>query len=404
MKKIFKGLLVSLLLLTSTASITSCFGEEAMEISTITTVTLENGDIQVIITYTDEDIKPTTFVVPKGDAGEDGTGIQGIQLGEKTELNETLIYIKLTNGQSVPVAIPNGEDGKDGVSITGIDQTYDNETQLTTIIVNFSDGTSSAPILIPKGEKGDKGEDGLGIDYIDPVTNPEDKSVTLYIYLTNGDVKEVYIEGPENGKDGKEITDINTKFDGDKYIVTIEYSDGTKDIKDFDRPNRWFSELSSPTKDDGINGDLWYDIERQVIYIKQNNRWISIIDFNDIVDNSYTVTFNLNDSSKEPANMPSGTLIEYEIDENYNFFSSGYSVPNPTRVGYEFLGWYTVRSDYKPTNGMFTDLTPIMSDLSLYARWEKIDNGEVEVPTEEPTIEPSEENTETPSEEETENN
>ena len=404
MKKIFKGLLLSFLLISS-ASLTSCFGfgEEALQINTITTVTLENGDIQVIITYTDEDVKPTTFVVPKGSAGEDGkdgNGIKEITYSQSEDKQNTIINISFTQQgvNPVDVIVPNG------VSVTGIDQSFDEETQMTTIIVNFSDGTSSVPILIPKGEKGDKGEDGVGIDYIDPVTNPEDKSVTLYIYLTNGDVKEVYIEGPENGKDGKEITDINTKFDGDKYIVTIEYSDGTKDIKDFDRPNRWFSELSSPTKDDGINGDLWYDIERQVIYIKQNNRWISIIDFNDIVDNSYTVTFNLNDSSKEPANMPSGTLIEYEIIENYNFYSSGYSVPNPTRVGYEFLGWYTVRSDYKPTNGMFTDLTPIMSDLTLYARWEKIDNGEVEVPTEEPTIEPSEENTETPSKEETENN
>ena len=74
MKKIFKGMLLSLLLISSSASLSGCFGfgDEAMEISSITTVTLENGDIQVIITYVDEDMKPTTFVVPKGDSGEDG--------------------------------------------------------------------------------------------------------------------------------------------------------------------------------------------------------------------------------------------------------------------------------------------------------------------------------------------
>ena len=58
------------------------------------------------------------------------------------------------------------------------------------------------------------------------------------------------------------------------------------------------------------------------------------------------------------------------------------------------MGWYTVRGEYKPFNGMFTDLTPIMSDLTLYARWEKIET----------TQEPSEEITDIPSEEETENN
>ena len=65
MKKIFKGLLLSFLLISS-ASLTSCFGfgEEALQINTITTVNLEYGDIQVIITYTDEDVIPTTFVVP----------------------------------------------------------------------------------------------------------------------------------------------------------------------------------------------------------------------------------------------------------------------------------------------------------------------------------------------------
>ena len=69
MKMIFKGMLWSLLLISSSASLSSCFGfgDEAMEISSITTVTLENGDIQVIITYVDEDIKPTSTTLQFGD-------------------------------------------------------------------------------------------------------------------------------------------------------------------------------------------------------------------------------------------------------------------------------------------------------------------------------------------------
>ena len=175
MKKIFKGLLLSFLLISS-ASLTSCFGfgEEALQINTITTVTLENGDIQVIITYTDEDVKPTTFVVPKGTAGEDGkdgNGIKEITYSQSEDKQNTIVNIAFTQQgvNPVDVIVPNG------VSVTGIDQSFDEETQMTTLIVNFSDGTKSEPILIPKGEKGDAGISVLGID---KKTN-RDKSITL---------------------------------------------------------------------------------------------------------------------------------------------------------------------------------------------------------------------------------
>ena len=377
MKKIFKGLLVSLLLLTSTASLTSCFGEEAMEISTITTVTLENGDIQVIITYTDEDTKPTTFVVPKGDAGKDGTGIQGIQLGEKTELNETLIYIKLTNGQSVPVAIPNGEDG---VSITGIEQRFDEETQCTYIKVAFSNGEYSEEYALPKGEKGDKGEDGNGIVSIDQILN-DDLSLTLIIYLNVGDPVIVNIPAPqkgEDGEDGKEISNIESVFNEEKdaYEFKVTYTDETETVFEVARQNKWFTEDKKPINSDGKNGDIWYDVTDQIIYIKENNFWKEAINFEILKPEEYTVRFELNDSKSEPAEFKTTKLnyIEYTEIEKGNYLSTeGYQIPIPERDGYEFIGWYTVRTDYNPTNGMFTDLTPVMSDLTLYARWEKVD-------------------------------
>ena len=401
MKKIFKGLLVSLLLLTSTASLTSCFDEEAMEISTITTVTLENGDIQVIITYTDEDTKPTTFVVPKGDAGEDGTGIQGIQLGEKTELNETLIYIKLTNGQSVPVAIPNGEDG---VSITGIEQRFDEETQCTYIKVAFSNGEYSEEYALPKGEPGKDGidgKDGIGIVEIIPTVN-RDYSVTLTIVLTEGEPVEVLIPAPEKGDkgdDGKEISNIESEFDSknDKYIFTVTYTDESKTIFDVSRQNKWFTEDRSPLPTDGMNGDIWYDVTNQVISIKENNQWKEAINFDILQSKTYDIRFELNDSKAEPGKMPN-TILNYEIYEDFeegcSFASERITVPVPTRDGYIFIGWYATKDKLNPTHGAFTDMTPIMSDMTLYARWEKIET----------TQEPSEENTEIPSEEETENN
>ena len=43
---------------------------------------------------------------------------------------------------------------------------------------------------------------------------------------------------------------------------------------------------------------------------------------------------------------------------------------DPTREGYTFLGWYTTKT-IGPTSGVLTDLTPILSDLELYAQWAK---------------------------------
>ena len=400
MKKIFKGMLLSLLLISSSASLSGCFGfgDEAMEISSITTVTLENGDIQVIITYVDEDTKPTTFVVPKGDSGEDGkdgNGIKEITYTQSEDKQTTLVNIAFTqdNVDPVEVKVPNG------VSVTGIDQTFDEETQLTTLIVNFSDGTKSDPILIPKGEKGDKGEDGkdgIGIIDIKQKTN-EDKSVSLTFTLSNDEVIKVEVPAPQkgdNGKDGREISAIVSRFDKelDKYVYTVTYNDESTTEFEVERQNKWFTEDYKPTNE-GINGDLWYDVNAQIIYIKESNSWKEAINFEILQQESYTVRFELNDSKKEPGEMPN-TILKYEefdeLEKGTCFASERITVPVPTREGYEFIGWYATKDKLNPTHGAFTDMTPIMSDLTLYARWVKIEDGELDIPTEEQTIEPTE--------------
>ena len=69
--------------------------------------------------------------------------------------------------------------------------------------------------------------------------------------------------------------------------------------------------------------------------------------------------------------MPAGSLISYEIECGNYFGASGYQLPMPTRNGFNFKGWYLVKT---PTviNGAFTDVTPVLSDLKLYAVWENI--------------------------------
>ena len=367
MKNLFKKILLSILIGSCSLTFSSCFGfgEEALQINTITTVTLENGDIQVIITYTDEDVKPTTFVVPKGSAGEDGkdgNGIKEITYSQSEDKQNTIVNIAFTQQgvNPVDVIVPNG------VSVTGIDQSFDEETQMTTLIVNFSDGTKSEPILIPKGEKGDDGISVLGIEQ----KINRDLSVTLTFKMSDENSVEVIIPAPQSGKDGRGIKDIVSIPSGDSYTMVITYDDDTTQKLEFARPNRWFSEMAKPTITDGIDGDLWYDTAHQIIYIKQNGRWIETMNFNDTQEEiiPYTVTFNLNDTLEEPANMPTGTFLEYEINPNMNFYSSGYEIPIPTREGYEFAGWYTTKL-VTNVNGNFTDLTYVMSNMTLYASW-----------------------------------
>ena len=63
--------------------------------------------------------------------------------------------------------------------------------------------------------------------------------------------------------------------------------------------------------------------------------------------------------------------MAYQIPHGSYFAAQeGYTIPIPTRNGYDFVGWYTTKT-ITPTSGKFTDLTPVMADLTLYAIWEK---------------------------------
>lgn len=340
----------------------SFFGEEeSLVMEKLETKTLENGDIEITIYYSNEDVKPTTFVVPKGDDGATGNGIKSFDTFKSEDGKSTICHIEFTyNTPSVEFAIPNG------VSIEKIETEKNEETEDTYMTVVYSDGSKSDPIIVPKGEKGDP---GISITGITQKIN-RDYSVTLTLTMSEGDPVKVEIPAPIQGEDGRGIAEIVSVPNGDKYVMTIKFTDETEQELEFARPNRWFSESAGPKLEDGINGDLWYDLAHQIIYVKQNNKWNMVMNFNNVVDLTYEVKFDLNDTSAEPASMPAGTLISYQIECGTYFAASGYPIPVPTRTGYLFKGWYTVKIP-SVVNGAFTDLTPVQSDLTLYAVWEK---------------------------------
>lgn len=372
MKKIFKSFFLMMMIVFSAFSMTGCTGsffgsdEQGIQIESITSEELEDGSMLITITYTDEDREPTTFLIPKaedGEPGKDGNGIQGITYTLSKDGLSTIVTITYTDQSIEPtqITIPNG------ISVTGVNYTVDEITGNTLITLQYSDGTTSDPIPVFKGEQGEPGEDGNSIVGIDQIVNDDD-SVTLIFHFSKSEDYIVQIPAPHEGRG---IDTIVAGETNDQYTMTIYYSDGTDETLTWDKPNpnQWYTG-SEPSNSLGVDGDFYFDIYHHNIYVKQSGVWVLIVSFDNNIE-THSVIFQLNDSLDEPANMPSGSLMAYQIPHGSYFAAQeGYTIPIPTRNGYDFVGWYTTKT-ITPTSGKFTDLTPVMADLTLYAIWEK---------------------------------
>ena len=154
-------------------------------------------------------------------------------------------------------------------------------------------------------------------------------------------------------------------------MVIIQYNDGSAPTTlNFTRPTAWLSGLGAPPDDIGILGDFYFATEIVKIYQKKLDDygiefWEEIADLT-VERKTYTVIFTID------ADMSyNGSRNEYELEDGKSFLSVGWDIPEPTKSGYRFKGWYTKR-DPKPYNGAFTDLTPVTCNLVLYASWEKL--------------------------------
>lgn len=376
---------LSLLICPTTLSSCSGFmsGGDNLLIESISATPDSLGNIVVVINFTDEERNPVSFIVPKGSDGTDGVGIKEITYSSSEDNAYTIIKVTYTDPNKEP-SIFTVKNGEKGVSVTGISKTYDEEGNAY-FYINFSDGTKSDPIKIEKGPKGDKGDDGKGIKNIETQIN-EDGSVDLTIWYTDDiSYTEVSIPAPVKGETGRGIESMVATTLGDKYILTINYTDGTKDELNFDKPkdgidgkdgkdgHTWLNGSRTPLDNEGNNGDYYFDILNKKIYFKRDGKWVLVISF-DEQETLYTVSFNFNCKGDESLQVPGFEAPfsyqfkrgSYFINDTINHFST---LPYPTRNGYIFNGWCTSTSK-TATSGIFTDLTPIMSDLTLYALWE----------------------------------
>lgn len=357
----------SVLLLVAMLCLSSCGGaffegDEILQIASIESELMEDGQTKITIYYTDDTVDPAVFYLPKGatgDAGKDGNGISAITYEHDANNRQTAVKITYTDATLTPTVF----DIPDGLSVVGIVSGNDAVTLAPYIVFRYSDGSlSDPPVYLPKGDKGN------GIKVFEVTPNEDDHSVSIHIELDDATKSDIYIPGPQTGNG---IAGMSAATVGDQYVLTVNYTNGTSEDVYFDRPadpNKWLVGQESPSPFLGENGDFFFDEAHKVIWSKSDDSWHKIISFQDETT-TYTVSFDLNDEGD--AALPQGTRSHYTVARGAYFSADGNGeIPIPTREGYTFLGWYTKRAVNSAIMSPFTDLTAVFSDLTLYACWE----------------------------------
>lgn len=366
MKNMKKLLGLSLLTLAGTMSLASCGsifkGNEGMMISNITHTLDKDGNTVITINFTDEDLEPVTFTIPKGEQGE--TGMSGVGI-------EDVTWAPLEDGTGLEVTFSfTDEEMPDKVieipyatGIENIEATTDPDTGITTITIHTTDGEETSFTLTP----------AVGIENVETHVDEDTGIVTITISYTGG--KEpttitIPFKNGEDGTDGRGIESIVGTTRGDNYLIQITYDDGSPNdyftIPLPDRGTVWYTgngrpsdSLSSNVKD----GDFYFDIENLRIYRYQAGSWVLIAQLeND--ETTYIVTFDPNGGS-----FTTATSTVREVTKG----SYITDLPEVYKEGFNFMGWWTSpNGPSSPNSGHFTDLTPVFGNLTLYACFEEI--------------------------------
>lgn len=337
MKKTIKTVLLSLGLLVAPVSLMGCSffnnNDSVVNIKNIDVKKDQDGNTIITIYYTDANSEPTTFTIPKGDDGKEGNGIKNIEYTPLDDDSGTTVTIYFTDESKDPVSfiVKNGEGkkGDDGAGIFEITSERDEENKRTVLTITFTDDRDPITLYIPDGEKG------------------------------------------EQGNSVRTITQTLSS-DGTKYIVTFldDFGDVISTIE-LPRANTWLSGTTTPADDSGNDGDFYFETTHYYVYQKVGGKWNKVAELGAARENERThqVTFEVNDSSDERGEIIQGQKI-YTITEGMNFYSAGYDLPMAYRAGYTFNGWITSKT-YNVTLGLFTNLTEVYKDMTLYAYWTK---------------------------------
>lgn len=306
-------------------------GREGTGISNITHRLNDNGTTTIIIEYSDPSKYPAEFTVPNG------LYIRSILPDTDPQTGERRLTILFSDPAEEPIVltIPSGKDGRHGDKINSIYTTEDEDgNTVVHIVIGKYDYNSERwleeerDFTIPKSQRGS----GISSVSLNPLSYSDPYSFYLDIYFEKGEITTVAIP----------------------------------------RANSWYTGAGSPSPAQYNIGDFYFDTSGYTIYQKQQNGgWQKLVDFSAYSQEVHAVNFYIDGATY--------LRTEY-ITHGYNFASTlEAKLDSPTREGYRFLGWFTEyispdesTSTSSPNSGQFTDLTPVMSNITLYARWQKL--------------------------------
>lgn len=370
----FKRIISSLFLFLSiTLSSCSLFGgaDEGLMIERVESTMGENGSTLVTMYFTDEDVEPLTFEIPRGETGEigpigaTGLGIKEITSRQSEDGLSTILTIIFTS-EDVPnqeIIVPNG------VSVADVTLKYYPDEETYTFEFTMSNGD------VFETETFEKPKDGIGIANVDQTTDNEGNIIITITYTDSsmGQNGQTVITIPyKNGEDGRGIISITSTQIDNYYYITINYTDGTtQDLEPISlpRPNERFYGLgpaNSIIKSEAVAGDYYFDQENFIIYFFDGINFVEIINLteNNQKTNKCTVTFDTNGGK-----FVSETIGKIVVDAGSTINIA--SIPLCSMDGYSFEGYYTTpEGPDNPLSGRLTDLTPIFRDTTFYAYYE----------------------------------
>ena len=365
---IFKKIYLTSCIIIGSVCATSCsafFGDEILSITSTNVETNSDGSVVVTINFAD-DKSPLTFTIPKAINGEDGVGIANVVSSLNDDNTIVTITITYTNDKEptiISVPVYRGKDGKEIVSVISDFDEYGN----TTIKFKYSDGSESETFTI------NKGEDGKGIKDIQ-INDDGNGNYELVISFTDGTSSSpLYLN---SGVGILSVTYDDAKSNDENYCLVITYSDGrTSDLYvPIPTVNRWLSGNSVPSDEIGNDNDFYVVESTGAVYRKTAGIWRYLFSIKGVgSDLTYKVTFNLNGGKRVNGDLTNPDISSTEkryidrltygsfIDLDQNMLKC-YN----ENVNLIFMGWWT-DSVITPNSGHFTKLTPVTTDLELYA-------------------------------------
>lgn len=358
-----KGILFlpSLALLLSSCSFLFGSSQGAL-IEDVSTTVDGQGNQQVVLSFQDGVRPDFVLSLPGAASGADGATITDVTA--QAEGEEIVITISLTGKDDVVFRVPNAQ-GEEGRLVTGLVVSTDEETGGTNLVFEYSDGTQSPSLLLPKGEDG---VDATHLISSFEVTE-EEGGTRVVLHYQDGSPDTVFFL--PDGRDGVTIDHVEiTEVTSTSCVYTFTLSDGsTFDLPlPYGRAQEWWRGMGEPSPSQGEVGDFYLDIQSGDFYAKEEAGWTFLLTIDGYAAEEepdyYSVTFDAQGGS-----LPSGAeSVSYFVQEGERLSRRilGEQIGIPERGDDLFLGWYTSPT-YDPNAGRFDDTTPVLRDLQLYA-------------------------------------